>query len=330
MTFADLMSLLMVFFVLLFSFSELDKQKYKQMSGSMKEAFGVQREKSVKQMPKGISIIAREFSPGRPEPTALNEIRQFTTQDSLRNLDISGKGSGRGGRDKDKSRNFNRRRIYDVAMKKWKELPHADLEEGDQDIVQERERDKMIILKALTEEIENAMIELEVQDRRLILRIKEKSSFPSGKAALMDEFKPVLMKMGNAISGTKGIIAVSGHTDDRPISTPRFRSNWELSSSRAVTVLHELMQTSGLPAGRFQVQGYADTRPVDDNATVSGRARNRRVEVTLIYGEDRETSDSFESLGGAESNESSSDTSLGDTADSAVDAPVKRRVISND
>jgi chemotaxis protein MotB len=297
MTFADLMSLLMVFFVLLFSFSELDKQKYKLMSGSMKEAFGVQRDVTAKESPKGVSIIAREFSPARPEPTVLNQVRQFTTRDFLRNLDTSGQGSLQGGRDKDGARYQNRRFTQREMgnLRKWR--PGSDHEQDDQSLAQERERDRKVILDALSEEIENGMIELEVQDRRLILRIKEKSSFPSGKADLMDQFKPVLVKMGKAISVTKGMIAVSGHTDDRPISTSRFRSNWELASSRAVTVLHELILTSGLPADRFQVQGYADTRPVDSNEIAEGRARNRRVEVTLIYGEDRESTEGVDVLG---------------------------------
>ena len=65
-TFADLMSLLLAFFVLLFSFSELDKAKYKQVAGSLRDAFGVQQEIRVKDPPKGINIIAREFSPGIP------------------------------------------------------------------------------------------------------------------------------------------------------------------------------------------------------------------------------------------------------------------------
>ena len=294
MTFADLMSLLMVFFVLLFSFSELDKSKYKEMAGSMKQAFGVQRELNVHDPPKGISIIAREFSPGRPQPTVLKEIHQFTTQDSLRDLDLSGKGSGRGG---ESSSRGGKQRTQGVLAKMWVARPHSGRGEGDQEDIREREQDRKIILDALSEEIEHGMIELEVQGQRLILRIKEKSSFTSGNADLMDPFIPVLLKMGKAISSTKGMVAVSGHTDDRPISTPRFRSNWELASSRAVTVLHELMLASGLPADRFQVQGYAETRPVDDNATVAGRARNRRVEVTLMYGEDRETTSNIDELG---------------------------------
>jgi len=88
MTFADLMSLLMCFFVLLLSFSEMDVAKYKQIAGSMREAFGVQREIKVKEPPKGINIIAQEFSAGRPDPTPFNIVQQITTDDMKRFLDV--------------------------------------------------------------------------------------------------------------------------------------------------------------------------------------------------------------------------------------------------
>ena len=82
LTFADLMSLLLAFFVLLFSFSEMDKAKYKQVAGSMKDAFGIQKEIKVKEPPKGINIIAQEFSAGTPtKDTLRNQLRQHTTDD---------------------------------------------------------------------------------------------------------------------------------------------------------------------------------------------------------------------------------------------------------
>ena len=87
-TFADLMSLLMCFFVLLLSFSEMDVQKYKQIAGSMKNAFGVQNEIKVKDIPKGTSVIAREFSPGKPQPTQIKTVQQFTTQNKQQSLQV--------------------------------------------------------------------------------------------------------------------------------------------------------------------------------------------------------------------------------------------------
>ena len=79
-TFADLMSLLMCFFVLLLSFSEMDVMKFKQIAGSMKYAFGVQNKVEVKDIPKGTSVIALEFRPGRPDPTPIEIINQQTNR----------------------------------------------------------------------------------------------------------------------------------------------------------------------------------------------------------------------------------------------------------
>lgn len=250
-TFADLMSLLLAFFVLLFSFSELDKLMYKQIAGSMREAFGVQRAIKVKEPPKGINIIAKEFSPGQPKPTLLNEVRQSTADEFYR---------------------------------------HPDLSDKPEDEISLIEADYRRLQNTLTQEIEKGFIELEIEDQKIIIRILEKGSFPSGRAQFIESFTNVLKKIGLAIKNTRGQIAVAGHTDNVPIANERFRSNWELSASRAVTVVHALIKDSMLPPERFQVEGYAEIRPVDTNDTPRGRGRNRRVEVTVVYGQDQEMS----------------------------------------
>ncbi len=249
LTFSDLMSLLLAFFVLLFSFSEMDAQKYKQVAGSMKEAFGVQREVKVKDPPKGVNIIAREFSPGRTEPTPLNEVRQSTIDD------------------------FHQ---FPILAR-----PTPEEEE---EIRKEAEK----IRDALNVEIEQGLIEVETAGRRIVIRIREKGSFPSGSAQLIKPFRKVIDKMVKALEATHGTIVVAGHTDNRPIHTERFRSNWELSASRAVTVIHELLKSGKLDEKRFRIAAFGDTKPIADNRTPEGRARNRRVEVTLVYGKDSE------------------------------------------
>lgn len=88
-TFADLMSLLMCFFVLLLSFSEMDILKYKQVAGSMSDAFGVQRDIDADEIPKGTSVVAQEFSPGKPVDTVMNVIRQQTTDDSNTYVEVA-------------------------------------------------------------------------------------------------------------------------------------------------------------------------------------------------------------------------------------------------
>ncbi len=96
----------------------------------------------------------------------------------------------------------------------------------------------------------------------------------------------------------EGRIIVEGHTDDDPINTPRFRSNWALSSARAVSVAHGLFVHDELAEERFSITGYAETKPLVSNSTPAGKARNRRVEVVVHQGLDREVRDELEVLKG--------------------------------
>ncbi len=251
-TFADLMSLLMTFFVLLLSFSEMDVQKYKQVAGSLKEAFGVQRLIESKIMPKGTSIIAQEFSPGKPTPTPINEIRQQTTDETKDNLDFN---------DSDQKG------------------------EGDTGEEQKTSAQAAHILEILKGEVEEGLLDVESQPGKTIIRIQEQGSFPSGSADLIPRFEPVVEKLSNVIAETKGSILVGGHTDDVPISTLRYRSNWELSAARSVTVVHHLLRYNELDESRIRVQGHADSHPLVPNDSPAGRARNRRVEITILEDE---------------------------------------------
>tara|TARA_R110001592_G_scaffold112297_7_gene310443 strand:- start:4678 stop:5517 length:840 start_codon:yes stop_codon:yes gene_type:complete len=241
LTFADLMSLLLAFFVLLFSFSEMDKQKFKELSGSMKDAFGVQREVPAFKPPIGTSMIAREFTPGTVRPTVVNEVRQ----EALR------------------------------------EMTTFVSEEADQNMLDDLEK-----VKAHLElEIKDGLVEVENDGNKvIIIRIRERGSFPSGKSELSPGFDTVITKFGDVLNDIDGQIVVAGHTDNIPISTDRFYSNWDLSSARAATVIRSIVESSGQSPGRFRVTGYADTRPIDDNSTAEGRARNRRVEIFMLRG----------------------------------------------
>ena len=249
-TFADLMTLLMCFFVLLLSFSEMDAAKFKQLAGSMKDAFGVQSEIEVRTIPKGTSVIAREFSPGKPEPTALNTIRQFTIDSSESTLD---------------------------AVQRQSEQ------------VQKTKEHARRIREALKEEIANGKIAVKTEGMKVIIHVLENASFASGFADVRAGFLPVLMKIAGLIDSTDGIVTVSGHTDNIPISNERFRSNWELSTARAVSVAHELMKAATVEQSRFTVTGHADTRPLADNDSAENRAKNRRVDISIVRGNELDT-----------------------------------------
>lgn len=265
MTFADLMSLLLAFFVLLFSFSEMDKAVYKELAGSLKDAFGVQREIKAKETPRGINIIAREFSPGRPQPTAINEVRQMTTDESKLHPVFT---------DPSKQGQENQNKKVD-----------ANVSLSDEQIKQiERiEKDSALVREALDKEIKEGTVDLEVTEKSIILRVREKGSFPSGSADIIKPFKAIVDKISEVFRSFDGVIVVSGHTDNIPIKTYRFRSNWELSSSRAVSVIHELVKTSALRDKKFKIAAYAETQPVDSNDTSVGRSKNRRVEIMMDY-----------------------------------------------
>ena len=267
MTFADLMSLLLAFFVLLFSFSEMDKAVYKELAGSLKDAFGVQREIKAKETPRGINIIAREFSPGRPQPTAINEVRQMTTDESKLHPVFT---------DPSKQGQENQNKKADIDT-------NVTLSDEEIEQMARIEKDSAQVREALDKEIKEGIVDLEVTEKSIILRVREKGSFPSGSADVIKPFKIIVDKISEVFRSFDGVIVVSGHTDNIPIKTYRFRSNWELSSSRAVSVIHELVKANALRDKRFKIAAYAETKPVDANDTSAGRAKNRRVEIMMDY-----------------------------------------------
>jgi len=282
MTFADLMSLLLAFFVLLFSFSEMDKNVYKELAGSLKDAFGVQREIKVKETPRGINIIAREFSPGRPKPTVHNEVRQMTTDES-KMFAVFTDASKEGQENQSRKADEVEDKAFNAIREDKETAGNTELSEEDLAMINRIKKDSEALRKALNEEINQGLIEMEVTDQRIILMVREKGSFPSGSADIIEPFKDIVSKISEVFSEFDGTIIVSGHTDNIPIKTYRFRSNWELSSSRAVSVIHELVKDKILKTKQFEVAAYADTQPIDTNATATGRAKNRRVEIMMDY-----------------------------------------------
>ena len=140
--------------------------------------------------------------------------------------------------------------------------------------------------KMLNQEIVQGLLEVETEHSKIIIRIQEKGSFGSGQATLNPEFYEVISKITEVISKTPGNIIVAGHTDNIPISNARFRSNWELSSARAVTVVHAMLTNPNMEAERILVEGHADSDPLVPNDSWENRAKNRRVELIIERGED--------------------------------------------
>jgi chemotaxis protein MotB len=123
-------------------------------------------------------------------------------------------------------------------------------------------------------------IEVIVNEGSISFRISSELLFGSGRAELEDAGLDVIDQLVPTLAANRYRIVVEGHTDNLPILTERFPSNWELSASRASSVVRYL-QLAGIEATRLSATGYADTRPIADNGDERGRASNRRVELIM-------------------------------------------------
>ncbi|GMV47336.1 MAG: hypothetical protein AMXMBFR66_27340 [Pseudomonadota bacterium] len=122
---------------------------------------------------------------------------------------------------------------------------------------------------------------LDQADRSVVTLLGD-GLFASGSAEVETRALPLLQRIGAALARLPGPVTVTGHTDNQPIRSLRFPSNWHLSQARAEAVKALLAQA--LPAARLKAEGRADSEPVASNASAEGRARNRRVEITLMAG----------------------------------------------
>ncbi|WP_105188112.1 MULTISPECIES: flagellar motor protein MotB [unclassified Pseudoalteromonas] len=282
-TFADLMSLLMCFFVLLLAFSEMDVLKFKQIAGSMKFAFGVQNKLEVKDIPKGTSVIAMEFKPGRPEPTPIETIQQQTTEMTQQMLEFqAGDEDSAGGRQEQRG---DQRGGESSSTEQQQEQQQA-IATADQERVNELVKK---IAQQLEQQIIDGAIELESLGQQIIIRIRENGSFPSGSAFLQPQFKPIVHDIARLLKDVPGEITVSGHTDDFQVANELYTNNWDLSAKRAVAVASEMQKVEGFDKNRMVVVGHADTRPLVPNETDEDRKRNRRVEISIMQGKAKES-----------------------------------------
>ncbi|GAB4211100.1 MAG: OmpA family protein [Sandaracinaceae bacterium] len=130
--------------------------------------------------------------------------------------------------------------------------------------------------------MESGRLRVRVVRGRMVVELPDNVLFDSGAAELKPEGQATLIEVVGILRTIEGRhFQVAGHTDNVPIRSRRFPSNWELSSARAVTVTRFMIE-QGMPPDRIAAVGYADTQPVDTNDTEEGRARNRRIEIALM------------------------------------------------
>ncbi len=119
-------------------------------------------------------------------------------------------------------------------------------------------------------------------ERGVIVSLGASSLFASGSVEIKESSLKVLAELSLILKGVPNKVLIEGHTDSMPVRSSRYRSNWEISALRAVSVLRVFVERFGLPPERFIVAGYGEYKPLRENSTPEGRARNRRVDIVIL------------------------------------------------
>jgi len=234
-SYADFITLLFAFFVVLYATSQMDNKKVVQVSAAIHGAF---QELGVFSGSAQASALRVEAAP----PGAVQAPLDPSQVAGVQSEDKAG-GGGEG---------------VDVAQLK------QELEE------------------ALGDEIDRHEIEMRVTPEGLVVSLHELGFFDSGSAVLLQEGQAPLGRIASILNAKGFQIRVEGHTDNKPIRTRQFKSNWELSTARATEVVTLLVERYGLDPEQISVAGYSQYRPVASNATEDGRKVNRRVDLVVV------------------------------------------------
>lgn len=162
--------------------------------------------------------------------------------------------------------------------------------ERERDELRERERqanERLATFRAMLERfrsmIDSGRLRVSIVRNRMVVELPDNVLFDSGQAELKPEGAATLAEVASVLASIEGrVFQIAGHTDNVPIRSRRFPSNWELSTARAVVVARYLIDNGNMTSDRISAAGYADTVPIESNDTEDGRSRNRRIEIVLM------------------------------------------------
>ncbi|HHY68949.1 MAG TPA: flagellar motor protein MotB [Bacillota bacterium] len=218
-TYADMVTLLLCFFVLLFSMSVIEIEKFQSVMSSLQGALGILDGGTI---PSPEGPMPDSFDPG-------DLVAQLLMQE----------------------------------MAQMTELQHAIEEE--------------LKGSGLSDKVA-----VSLEERGVVIRFADTVLFDIGQDTLRPESREVLLKVGEIIKNIDNPVRIEGHTDNWPINTPQFPSNWELSTARATRVVRFLIEEAGIDPRQLQAAGYGEYHPIDSNLTAEGRRRNRRVDIVIL------------------------------------------------
>ncbi len=185
--------------------------------------------------------------------------------------------------------------------------PEVEAPEDLRETLTDEQLERVAELEAWSERVANMLqyhlqsnalldgIEIQIVNYQVVIQMRDRILFPSGSADLAVAGRGVIEKMQTALEFVDSRIDVEGHTDNLPISSALYPSNWELSTARAAAVVRHLVG-SGMPPDRLRAVGFADTQPQASNDTIEGRAKNRRVSLVVVPDVDVETGRLVEAL----------------------------------
>ena len=243
-TFADLMNLLLCFFVLLFAMSTVDAQKFELIVASFSQTFSI--------FSGGVESIGKGMLLGNGV-SQLSELDQYMTSMGKANEE-------------------------DEDVKEYEEMK-KQMEETQ---LEESEKLAERIEEALEESQMEDEIQLDFTSQYVQLTLKGAILFDSGSAQLKKEAMPIIEKVALILERyAENIIEIEGHTDNVPIHTSKYANNNELSSSRALSMFDYLVANTTLEPAKIKHSGRGEYLPIADNSTPEGRAKNRRIEIRI-------------------------------------------------
>ncbi len=243
-SYADFITLLFAFFVVMYSISSVNEGKYKTLSDSLGEAFSKKQSESAISDREGIPFTVVQPIQIGEEPMTVQpiELPHPTLEE----------------------------------VEKKHELSEEILRER-RNLIEASEQ----MSEVLAPFIEKDLVAVKKHDFWIELEMNSELLFASGEAELSPKALPVLKKVSEIVRRMPNVINVEGHTDTVPISTVKFPSNWELSSARATSVVREFVN-EGIVPSRLSAVGYGEFHPIADNSSEAGRFQNRRVVVVLM------------------------------------------------
>lgn len=258
-TYADLITLLLIFFVILFAMSSLDTHKFNIVTSS----------------------ISDTFRSGNPVLDGGNGVLE-----GQKGLQPEGTGSGqnKGSGDSAETGQEQKNTVTGTAASP----PPADPEPSAREqAFREQEAKLAALMGVITQYVKDNNLgdQIFVADKPqgIAITLSNRYLFDVGRAELKAPALPALRQLSGLFRGIGATISIEGHTDNTPVSAgSRYNDNWELSGARALSVLRFFLDKEGLNPDTFQYAGYADTRPAVSNSTPEGRQKNRRVEITVL------------------------------------------------